>query len=153
MDEKETKSEMIKRLANESNEKRLTDTEREAAKERHFHLLYENLRFSENLEEMSKTMKPLANSMAELVLQSKQTLTAMKDSVQVYRNESEKAWNESQRAAENLKDAAHMMTWRLWVAVVLVGILSGPATLLTYNLWQKYFSTGKVETNLRRNAR
>jgi hypothetical protein len=151
--QKETKTETLKQLTEQHNEERLSLAEKEKRLEDRFNMLYDKLRFAENLEEMSKTLRPLADSMSELVLESKHTLKEMKGTVEMARLELRELFDESRRRTEALREVTTALTWRVWVAVILVGALSAPATFLTYNLYQKFFGTEKVDVRLKRNAR
>ncbi|TWI65428.1 relaxasome subunit MobB [Pseudoduganella lurida] len=130
-----TKSETLKQLAAASNAARL-DKLGQGIEALHSARI-------ENVEQLASMLEPLAQAMAALTDETRQTLTEIeqqgRDQAERFKSQVEaatkaltQASTQAQQAASNMDAAARQTEWRHYLLVVITGLLSG---LLVSALW------------------
>ena len=122
-----SKAETLRRLAEQSNEKRLE----------HLGTQIEALRQTkiQNAEELAQIVEPLAQAMAALTDEARQNILALNEqsletelklrSQMVYAMRAyEEATKDARKAAEEMKKAGELLEWKHYAQTVLVGVFS-----------------------------
>jgi hypothetical protein len=88
------------------------------------------------LGEFEAKLVPLAEAMSDIAKVSKQSVLNFELATKETKRVADEAYYQAKNAATRLEEAAARLPRRMWVAMLLVGVLSGPLSVSAYWIWQ-----------------
>jgi hypothetical protein len=86
--------------------------------------------------EFEARLVSVAEALGELAKLGKQTILDFQTATKETRQVAQDAYYQAKNAATRLEEAAARLPLKMWVTMCLVGVLSGPASVSAYWIWQ-----------------
>jgi hypothetical protein len=103
------------------------------------------------LGEFEAKLVPLAEAMSDIAGSAKKSVLDFQATTKETKGMVDEAYYQAKNAATRLEEAATRLPLKMWVAMLFVGVLSGPASVSAYWIWQHRLGQEKEQAASWRN--